>query len=74
MKMSQFTYALYELKCITNLKTALIAYYGYAYASKLRLVSMGNSSQVNDLLIYTTEEMCTYPQAYQTDGIMYITL
>lgn len=52
IKLSQFVYALSVLKANTNLKTAMIAYYAYAYSwLKYGVVIWGNSVDANDLFI-----------------------
>lgn len=52
LKLSRFTYALWELKKSTNEKTAVTAYYAYAYAwLSYGVIVWGNSSQVDSLLI-----------------------
>lgn len=51
-KLSQFTYALYELKRSTDLKTATSAYYAYAHAwLSYGIVIWGNSPHASKLFI-----------------------
>lgn len=51
-KLSKFIYALFELKCSTNLETALAAYYGYAYSwLKYGVMLWGNSTNANEVFI-----------------------
>jgi hypothetical protein len=51
-KLSRFTYALYELKKTTDLKTATSAYYAYAHSIfRYGILLWGNSTNVNSLFI-----------------------
>jgi hypothetical protein len=51
-KLSQFTYALYQLKSCTNLKTAISAYYAYGHARlNYGIILWGNSTHVSNLFI-----------------------
>lgn len=51
-KLSKFTYALFELKKCTDLKTATSAYYAYAYAwLSYGIILWGNSTEVNQLFV-----------------------
>lgn len=51
-KLSQFTYALRELKKSTDVKTAIVAYYAYAYAwMSYGAIMWGNSSDISDILV-----------------------
>lgn len=51
-KLSKFTYALFHIKCSTDIKTALSAYYAYAYSwLRYGVILWGNSVNSHDLFI-----------------------
>lgn len=51
-KLSRFTYALYELKKCTDLRTAMTAYYAYAHAwLSYGVILWGNSTYCNKLFV-----------------------
>lgn len=51
-KLSKFIYALFEIKNSTNTKTALSAYYAYAYSwLKYGIILWGGSVNVNDIFL-----------------------
>lgn len=51
-KLSKFTYALFQIKCSTNVETALSAYFAYAYSwLRYGIMLWGDSVNIHDLFI-----------------------
>lgn len=68
-KLSQFIYALRQLKKTTNLQTALTAYYAFAHAwLSYGVILWGNSTSVQDLLILQKKCIRIITNIKQTDS------